>query len=98
MEGQLLGRLGRLALAELRSLSLSSGFLKLGPVERQAFENLRDRMLCGPPRAIPTRPPGHNIVVFTDGACEPEGDSMLCSIGGVMYVETGILLQLPPAR
>ncbi|CAE7406578.1 unnamed protein product [Symbiodinium sp. CCMP2592] len=88
MEGQLLGRMGRLALSELRSLGLSSGFLKLGAVERRSFENLRDRMLAGPPRAICTRPPGHNVLVFTEGACEPEGDSMRCSIGWVMYVES----------
>ncbi|CAE7474182.1 unnamed protein product, partial [Symbiodinium sp. CCMP2456] len=88
MEGQLLGRMGRLALAELRSLGTSGGYLKFGSTERRAFENLRERMLHGPPRSISTRPVGFNVVVFTDGACEPEGDSMRCSIGGVMYVES----------
>ncbi|CAE7242070.1 unnamed protein product [Symbiodinium sp. CCMP2592] len=88
LEGQLLGRMGRLALSELRSLGTSGGVLKLGDSERHAFQNLRERMLHGPPRAISARPPGANVIVFTDGACEPEGDSMLCSIGGVLYVES----------
>ncbi|CAE7739579.1 unnamed protein product [Symbiodinium sp. CCMP2592] len=88
LEGQLLGRMGRLALSELRSLGTSGGILKLGGSERHAFQNLRERLLHGPPRAISARPPGANVIVFTDGACEPEGDSMLCSIGGVLYVES----------
>ncbi|CAE7236545.1 unnamed protein product [Symbiodinium sp. CCMP2592] len=88
LEGQLMGRMGRLALSELRSLGTSGGILKLGDSERHAFQNLRERLLHGPPRAISARPPGANVIVFTDGACEPEGDSMLCSIGGVLYVES----------
>ncbi|CAE7207109.1 unnamed protein product [Symbiodinium sp. CCMP2592] len=67
LEGQLMGRMGRLALSELRSLGTSGGILKLGDSERHAFQNLRERLLHGPPRAISARPPGANVIVFTGG-------------------------------
>ena len=50
MEGQLMGRLGRLALMELRALCDSCGNLTLGEVEVAAFRNLQIRMQSGVPR------------------------------------------------
>ena len=85
MEGQLLGRLGRLALMELRSLCSASGELRLGKFERAAFCNLRDRMMSGPARAVPTSPPEGCVCVYTDGACEFQSGRPLCTIGGILY-------------
>ena len=85
MEGQIMGRLGRLALMELRALCDSGGNLTLGEVETAAFRNLQIRMQSGTPRTISAVPPEGCICVFTDGACEGSEDFPVCSIGGVMY-------------
>ena len=85
MEGQLLGRLGRLALMELRSLCSSNGELRLGKFECDAFRNLKQRLVSGPPRAIPTAIPRGCACVFTDGACEFEDGLPVCTIGGILY-------------
>ncbi|CAE6964726.1 SLC24A2 [Symbiodinium natans] len=85
MEGQLLGRLGRLALMELRSLCSSNGELRLGKFECDAFRNLKQRLVSGPPRAIPTAIPRGCACVFTDGACEFEDGHPVCTIGGILY-------------
>ena len=80
-----MGRLGRLALMELRSLCDSGGNLSLGAVEVAAFRNLQIRMQSGIPRTISASPPEGCTCVFTDGACEGSGGSLACTIGGVMY-------------
>ena len=85
MEGQLLGRLGRLALMELRSLCSSNGELRLSKFECDAFRNLKQRLVSGPPRAIPTAIPRGCACVFTDGACEFEDGHPVCTIGGILY-------------
>ena len=86
MEGQIMGRLGRLALMELRALCDSCGNLTLGEVEVAAFRNLQIRMQS---RTISAALPDGCICVFTDGACEGPEDSPVCSIGGVMYHQVG---------
>ena len=85
MEGQIMGRLGRLALMELRALCDSWGDLTLGEIEVAAFRNLQFRVQSGVPRTISATPPDGCICVFTDGACEGPEDAPVCSIGGVMY-------------
>ena len=85
MEGQIMGRLGRLALMELRALCDSCGNLTLGEVEVAAFRNLQIRMQSGVPRTINAAPPDGCTCVFTDGACEGPEASPVCSIGGVLY-------------
>ena len=85
MEGQIMGRLGRVALMELRALCDSGGNLSLGEVEIAAFRNLQIRMQSGILRTISAVPPDGCICVFTDGACEGTEGSPTCSIGGVMY-------------
>ncbi|CAE7635303.1 unnamed protein product [Symbiodinium sp. CCMP2592] len=67
---------------------LCLSFAPSGLPGESSSSGTENRLLHGPPRAISARPPGANVIVFTDGACEPEGDSMLCSIGGVLYVES----------
>ena len=85
MEGQIMGRLGRLALMEFRALCDSCADLTLGDIEVAAFRNLQIRMQSGVPRTISATPPDGCICVFTDGACQGMEEFPVCSIGGVMY-------------
>ena len=86
-ESQLLGRTGRLALADIRLLSNARQHkVKLDPSQVQAFTVLRARLLAGRSReisAVPSNPP---VLVFTDGACEPCGQSFHATIGCVLIV------------
>ena len=67
-EGQLHGRLGRLALADLRACAMRSQSQFLDPTARQALVNLRARVLGGTPRIVPAVVGDRKSVVFTNGA------------------------------
>ncbi|CAE7253423.1 unnamed protein product, partial [Symbiodinium sp. CCMP2456] len=84
-ESQLMGRQGRLALAQIRKLAEARHKHVLTPLEISAFENLRARMLSGRPREIPVRLEGGRTYVFTDGACDKNDNGFSCAIGGVLY-------------
>lgn len=86
-EGQLLGRQGRLALADIRTLERSSAaVVNLSNDLRQSFSMLLQRLRCGKPRTIRASSPKPPVLVFTDGACEMFGDNFVGTIGGVMFV------------
>ena len=89
MEGQILERLGRLSLAELRSLCSAAGELRIGELESSAFRNLRARLVHGIPRQTPSSPPTGCTRVFTDGACEPTTGLPRCTMGGVLCHRVG---------
>ncbi|CAE7216557.1 unnamed protein product [Symbiodinium sp. CCMP2592] len=84
-ESQLMGRQGRLALAQIRWLSSARHRHVLSSLDATVFRSLRERMLEGRPREIQVLPVGGQTLVFTDGACDKLGDKFSCSIGGVMY-------------
>ncbi|CAE7298427.1 unnamed protein product [Symbiodinium sp. CCMP2592] len=84
-ESQLMGRQGRLALAQIRWLSSARHRHVLSSLDATVFRSLRERMLEGRPREIQVLPIGGQTLVFTDGACDKLGDKFSCSIGGVMY-------------
>lgn len=90
-EAQLLGRQGRLAISDLRMLERSkSKSVQLGESHLKAFHILLERLEKGRPRTIVASIPKTPVLVFTDGACEPEGDSFIGSVGGVLiYLENG---------
>ena len=84
-EGQLMGRQGRLALADLRACVKVGGIVRLGPHAIDCFNNLKYRLTSGVPRTINACECDDVVYVFTDGACEPDGDAFRCTVGGVIY-------------
>ena len=84
-EGQLMGRQGRLAMADLRACVKVGGIVKLGPHAIDCFNNLKYRLTSGVPRTINACEFDDVVYVFTDGACEPDGDTFRCTVGGVIY-------------
>ena len=85
-EHQLSGRIGKLALAELRQLEDSRGLVwNIDDESRQELELLRFRLCSHPPRRLNFSEPETPAFVFTDGACEPSEDgSYVASVGGVI--------------
>ncbi|CAE7733672.1 unnamed protein product [Symbiodinium sp. CCMP2592] len=84
-EGQLHGRLGRLALADLREWMMSSQAQALDATAVQALRHLRTRVLGGTPRIVPACVGSRRSVIFTDGAYEPTNGSYPATVGGVLY-------------
>ena len=101
-EAQILGRQGRLALADIRNLErrqarevvldeteVEAFKMLLDETEVEAFKMLRQRMLSGRPRTIAVSAPQSPVLVFTDGAFEPSGDGMVATVGGVIFTPNG---------
>ena len=89
-EAQLLGRQGRLAMADIRSLERAKGHtVNLDDDQRDAFLSLLDRLKESVPRTISSSKPTQPVLVFTDGACEPNDGDFIGSVGGVMIVPFG---------
>ena len=88
-DAQVVGRAGRLALAEIRSLSKRRGSsIHVGQDLRAAFEVLAQRLSSGSPRVAPCELPERPPLVFTDGASEGE----IHTVGGILIRPGG----LPP--
>ncbi|OLQ06982.1 hypothetical protein AK812_SmicGene9645 [Symbiodinium microadriaticum] len=85
-DAQLLGRTGRLALSDLRFFGDRTGVFDLTESQINALTILRARLIASRPRAIATCPASHPVLVFTDGACDPCGDSFETGVGGVLFV------------
>ena len=85
-DAQLLGRTGRLALSDLRFFGDRTGVFDLTESQINALTILRARLIASRPRAIATCPASHPVLVFTDGACDPCGDSFETGVGGVLSV------------
>ena len=87
VESQLLGRAGKLALAQLRHLEFSTEpSVKFGPEEIEALKILETRYVNAIPRKISTSREELPILLFTDGACEMVDDRLLATVGAVMYI------------
>ena len=82
-DAQVMGRSGKLALADLRawSSSRSSGDLVIDARAAKLYNILVDRLVAAAPRAVPCLPSSHKYVIFTDGSSE--GDAHW--IGGVFF-------------
>ena len=74
-EAQILGRMGRLALHDLRNLERSPA-AQVSPTSRhlEALMLLKDRVRCGAPRTVSATQTSKPIVVFADGCFEPGSD------------------------
>ena len=84
-EGQLHGRLGRLALSDLRACTMSAESRTLDEHSRQALQNLKARVLGGTPRLVPVVPGSRKSIIFTDGAYEPTSGKSPATVGGILY-------------
>ena len=88
---QLMGRTGKLAMADIREMMTSSDkSVALQPDVIAALEVLQSRMSCGKPRTLHIDRPKAPVVVFTDGAFEPIGDGTFsATVGGVLIPRDG---------
>ena len=80
-ESYLFGRTANLAVHQLgKRISGPPWIKQLDEELKSALVLLRDRVLNGPPVTL-TAATETPLVIFTDGACEPEGGS----VGGILY-------------
>ena len=80
-EGQLMGRAGKLAMADIREVGLTSAeTVNLGPDQMSAFELLQQRFAINRPKVVTLVADESPILVYTDGSSEGE----LSRIGGVL--------------
>ncbi|CAE7332374.1 PARP6 [Symbiodinium sp. CCMP2456] len=85
LESQLFGRVGKLALADLRQVEKSShDTVNLDGTHLDALKLLRARLLASKPRRIVASLSTPPVLLFSDGACEPSGSSFTATIGGVL--------------
>ena len=82
-DAQVMGRSGRLAMAEIRrwARSAESGALRLEPGASEAYKVLIKRLLDGVPREVPCKESRDVWHVFTDGASEGVSNT----VGGVLH-------------
>ncbi|CAE7361058.1 unnamed protein product [Symbiodinium sp. CCMP2592] len=81
-DSQIMGRTGKLALAELRASSARhADKFRLGEQEVRAFDFLVSRLSFGAPRVVPCSVPPKPILVFTDGASEGSTHT----VGGIIF-------------
>ena len=85
-EHQVVGRVGKIALAELRSLEDNRcEQWRLDEAAVKELELLKYRLCSHPPRSLNFDDTKDTVFVFTDGACEPGADgSYVASVGGVI--------------
>ena len=83
---QLAGRMGGLAMADLRSLGHDSKTKVSLPTSiRQSLEVLNQRFAKGKPRTLRVTEPSRPVLIFTDGAFEmSETGDPIATIGGVL--------------
>ena len=84
-DGQLSGRTGKLAMADIRALWLhSKDSVPLDADARAALEMLKQRFLDNKPKVLSLRTSAGPLLVFTDGSYEPGNDTDVAMIGGVL--------------
>ena len=80
-DSQVMGRTGRLALAELReAVRAPCKSVTLSNAAVESFKNLVARITGGLPRSIPCGEPCPPLLVYTDGASEQD----LHTVGGIL--------------
>ncbi|CAE7718275.1 bath-40, partial [Symbiodinium sp. KB8] len=88
-ETQLLGRAGRLAMADIRWIERAHHDVKLDDLDKNVFRMLASRVASGKPRVLTASTSAARALVFTDGACEGEEGIQQLTIGAVLYFWTG---------
>ena len=92
VESQFMGSAGRLALVELRNLERSKATsVVVSETQIEAFNVLLERYESAAPRTLKVGVTQLPCVVYTDGACEPDGDDVRCTIGGVLFDPANIV-------
>ena len=89
-EGQLQGRAGKLAMADIRELGTKNKkHVPLEGDQLRAFSILKARFEKNAERCIQVSSPGSPAIVFTDGSFEPDEDGMMdeTGIGGVLICD-----------
>ena len=77
-------------MADIRSLERAKGHeVNLDADQRLSFLSLLDRLEASVPRTISASRPTRPTLVFTDGACEPDGDNFVGSVGAVIVMPHG---------
>ena len=77
-----MGRQGRLALADLRACVKVGGIVKQKPHAVDCFNNLKCRLKA---QTINARELDDVVYVFTDEACEPDGDAFRYTVEDFVY-------------
>ena len=84
-DGQLAGRTGKLAMADIRSLGLhSKSSVSLDNDARVALQMLKERFMDNRPRTIVLNTEECPLLLYTDGSYEPGVTSEVAMIGGVL--------------
>ncbi|CAL1153917.1 unnamed protein product [Cladocopium goreaui] len=84
-DGQLAGRTGKLAMADIRSLGLhSKSSVSLDSDARVALQMLKERFMDNRPRTIVLSTEECPLLLYTDGSYEPGVTSEVAMIGGVL--------------
>ena len=89
-DGQLAGRAGRLAMADIRQLGLNDKSpVKLDRDAKAAFETLLERFSDNRPKTFNLCHGGRPYLIFTDGSYEFEDGCEKALIGGVLITPLG---------
>ena len=85
VDGQLAGRTGKLAMADIRSLGLHSKLsVSLDSDARIALQMLKERFMDNNPRTISLHTEECPVLLYTDGSYEPGATSEVAMIGGIL--------------
>ena len=86
VECQISGRLGKLALSELRDLErCKKSFVNFSAVQLSAPKILLGRYRDSTPRILKLEGQKPPILLFTDGACEVVSGELVATVGGVLF-------------
>ena len=86
MECQISGRLGKLALSELRDLErCKKCSVDFSAVQIKALHILLKRYQDSIPRTLKLEGQKPPVLLFTDGACEEVSGEMVATVGGVLF-------------
>ena len=86
VECQISGRLGKLALSELRDLErCKKSFVNFSAVQLSALKVLLGRYRDSTPRILKLEGQKPPILLFTDGACEVVSGELVATVGGVLF-------------
>ena len=87
-DGQLAGRTGRLAMADVREIGLTSkSKVALDDGTLEAFAMLKRRFEQNAPKCIRLKGDATPVLLFTDGSFEPSADGDKAMIGGVLIID-----------
>ena len=86
MECQISGRLGKLALSELRELErCKKSVVDFSDVQIRALKVPLERYHDSVPRVLKLEGQKPPVLLFTDGACEEVSGELVATVGGVLF-------------